>query len=111
MPDLDDSYFVEPTDSFDQEPPPQHQCPGCPVYVMLPLDTVWVVERDGRSQSVLKKERSLEIALHTLKQVGGLRGQGGEVEQGRGGRRSGAGCALVCLGWGTLEGGPPDACV
>jgi len=45
-------------------------CPGCPVYVMLPLDTVWVVERDGRSMSVLKKERSLEIALHTLKQAG-----------------------------------------
>ncbi|KAG1661170.1 hypothetical protein FOA52_002622 [Chlamydomonas sp. UWO 241] len=43
---------------------------GCPVYVMLPLDTVWVVERDGKKVSVLKKERSLEIALHTLKQAG-----------------------------------------
>lgn len=43
---------------------------GCPVYVMLPLDTVWVVERDGKRVSVLKKERSLEIALHTLKQAG-----------------------------------------
>jgi beta-amylase len=43
---------------------------GCPVYVMLPLDTVWVVERDGKRISVLKKERSLDIALHTLKQAG-----------------------------------------
>lgn len=43
---------------------------GCPVYVMLPLDTVWVLERDGKKVSVLKKERSLEIALHTLKQAG-----------------------------------------
>lgn len=42
---------------------------GCPVYVMLPLDTVWVVPRDGKTVSVLKKERSLEIALHTLKQA------------------------------------------
>lgn len=37
---------------------------------MLPLDTIWVVERDGRKVSVLKKERSLGIALHTLKQAG-----------------------------------------
>lgn len=43
---------------------------GCPVYVMLPLDTVWSVEREGKVVSVLKKERSLEIALHTLKQAG-----------------------------------------
>lgn len=43
---------------------------GCPVYVMLPLDTVWVLERDGKTRSILKKERSLEIALHTLKQAG-----------------------------------------
>jgi hypothetical protein len=43
---------------------------GVPVYVMLPLDTVWVVDREGRKVSVLKKERSLEIALHTLKQAG-----------------------------------------
>lgn len=43
---------------------------GCPVYVMLPLDTVWVLERDGKTKSILKKERSLEIALHTLKQAG-----------------------------------------
>ncbi len=43
---------------------------GCPVYVMLPLDTVWVLERDGKTKSILKNERSLEIALHTLKQAG-----------------------------------------
>jgi hypothetical protein len=34
------------------------------------LSTVWVVERDGKKISILKKERSLEIALHTLKQAG-----------------------------------------
>ena len=43
---------------------------GVPVFVMLPLDTVWVIERDGRKISILKKEKSLEIALHTLKQAG-----------------------------------------
>jgi beta-amylase len=43
---------------------------GCPVYVMLPLDTVWVVEREGRKVAVLKREKALEIALHTLKQAG-----------------------------------------
>ncbi len=31
---------------------------------------VWVVEREGKKVSILKKERSLEIALHTLKQAG-----------------------------------------
>lgn len=36
---------------------------------MLPLDTVWVVERDGKQVSILKKEKALEIALHTLRQV------------------------------------------
>lgn len=44
--------------------------PGCPVYVMLPLDTVWVVDREGKKVSILKKEGALEIALHTLKQAG-----------------------------------------
>ncbi|GAX80527.1 hypothetical protein CEUSTIGMA_g7965.t1 [Chlamydomonas eustigma] len=59
------------------EPQPEPSCSpataqrqGCPVFVMLPLDTVWVVEREGRKVSILKKERSLEIALHTLKQAG-----------------------------------------
>lgn len=45
-------------------------CTGCPVYVMLPLDTVWVVERDGRRVSILNKEPALDIALHTLRQAG-----------------------------------------
>ncbi|KAF5827053.1 beta-amylase [Dunaliella salina] len=72
IPDIDEAFFAEP--GYAEEVPvrtsPDEGCPGCPVYVMLPLDTVWVVERDGRSMSVLKKERSLEIALHTLKQAG-----------------------------------------
>lgn len=29
---------------------------GCPVYVMLPLDTVWVVEREGQKVSQLQKK-------------------------------------------------------
>lgn len=57
-------------DSIPENQPEPSSCSGCPVYVMLPLDTVWVVERDGRRVSVLKKERSLEIALQTLKQAG-----------------------------------------
>lgn len=43
---------------------------GCPVYVMLPLDTVWLVDKDGESVAILKKEKALEVALHTFKQSG-----------------------------------------
>jgi len=43
---------------------------GCPVYVMLPLDSVWVTRKNGRNRSVLKKEKALELALHTFKQSG-----------------------------------------
>ena len=43
---------------------------GLPVYVMLPLDTVWLLERDGRSASVIKREAALEVALRTLRKVG-----------------------------------------
>lgn len=68
IPEVDEERF-EP--SFQEaEPAAQPSSSGCPVYVMLPLDTVWVIERDGKKVSVLKKERSLEIALHTLKQAG-----------------------------------------
>ncbi len=42
---------------------------GLPVYVMLPLDTVWLLERDGRSASVIKREAALEVALRTLRKV------------------------------------------
>jgi beta-amylase len=55
---------------FEPQPEPSSSQRGCPVFVMLPLDTVWVIEREGRKISILKKERSLEIALHTLKQAG-----------------------------------------
>lgn len=69
IPEVDEGRFdnsFPEADSGQSEP----SSSGCPVYVMLPLDTVWVVERDGKKVSVLKKERSLEIALHTLKQAG-----------------------------------------
>ena len=42
---------------------------GLPVYVMLPLDTVWLLEREGRSASVIKREAALEVALRTLRKV------------------------------------------
>lgn len=54
----------------EQQPEPAATAQGCPVYVMLPLDTVGTVERDGKRVSVLKKERALEIALHTLRHAG-----------------------------------------
>ncbi|KAL6753941.1 beta-amylase [Haematococcus lacustris] len=68
IPDIDEERFVPSL--VEQETRQPSSSAGCPVYVMLPLDTVWVVERDGKKCSVLKKERSLEIALHTLKQAG-----------------------------------------
>lgn len=43
---------------------------GCPVYVMLPLDTVWILDHNGCKESMVRKQRSLEVALHTLKQAG-----------------------------------------
>ncbi|MEW5318652.1 MAG: hypothetical protein WDW38_009858 [Sanguina aurantia] len=71
IPQVDEEQFLE-TCFPDSEPEPSSSSPpsGCPVYVMLPLDTVWVVDRDGKRTSVLKKERTLDIALHTLKQAG-----------------------------------------
>ena len=50
--------------------PPAEADHGLPVYVMLPLDTVWLLERDGRSASVIKREAALEVALRTLRKVG-----------------------------------------
>ncbi|BDA47842.1 beta-amylase 1, chloroplastic [Coccomyxa sp. Obi] len=41
-----------------------------PVYVMLPLDTVWLLERDGKSIPVIKREKALEVGLQTLRQAG-----------------------------------------
>ncbi|GMH33910.1 hypothetical protein BSKO_01744 [Bryopsis sp. KO-2023] len=41
---------------------------GCPVYVMLPLDTVRVVHADGRAE--LKKEHELVKALQKFKSAG-----------------------------------------
>ncbi|KAK9828277.1 hypothetical protein WJX74_006952 [Apatococcus lobatus] len=43
---------------------------GLPVYVMLPLDTVWVVDRGGTRSSMLKREKALSVGLRTLKQAG-----------------------------------------
>lgn len=43
---------------------------GLPVYVMLPLDTVWIVDRGGTRSSMLKREKALSVGLRTLKQAG-----------------------------------------
>lgn len=67
IPQIDEDRFEAPEQ---EQASPSGSGRSCPVYVMLPLDTVWVVERDGKRISVLKKERSLDIALHTLKQAG-----------------------------------------
>ncbi len=67
IPTIDEERFDT---QYPEAEEPTSSGSGCPVYVMLPLDTVWVVERDGKRISVLKKERSLDLALHTLKQAG-----------------------------------------
>ena len=36
---------------------------GFPVYVMLPLDTVWLADRDGQKVSVVKREQALQVGL------------------------------------------------
>lgn len=43
---------------------------GVPVFVMLPLDTVWVFEDGGRLVSQLKREQSLDRGLETLRKAG-----------------------------------------
>jgi beta-amylase len=37
---------------------------------MLPLDSVWLREIDGRIVSMVKRERALQIGLKTLKRAG-----------------------------------------
>lgn len=43
---------------------------GVPVYVMLPLDSVWVRDVGGKIVSMVKRERALQIGLRTLKRAG-----------------------------------------
>lgn len=68
IPEVDEERFSEA--NIPDSPAVASSSNGCPVYVMLPLDTVWVVEREGKKVAVLKREPALEIALHTLKQAG-----------------------------------------
>jgi beta-amylase len=37
---------------------------------MLPLDTVWLIERDGKETSILKREQALEVGLRALYRAG-----------------------------------------
>lgn len=43
---------------------------GIPVYVMLPLDTVWLIERDGVTQPMLIREKAMEVGLEALRAAG-----------------------------------------
>lgn len=43
---------------------------GVPVYVMLPLDTVWLIERDGRTHPALIREKAMEVGLEALQAAG-----------------------------------------
>ena len=43
---------------------------GFPVYVMLPLDTVWLADRDGHKVPLLKREQALQVGLQMLKKAG-----------------------------------------
>lgn len=43
---------------------------GFPVYVMLPLDTVWLADREGQKVSVIKREQALNVGLQMLKKAG-----------------------------------------
>lgn len=44
-----------PSSSEDEQQPQPQPDNGVPVYVMLPLDTVWLLERDGRKFSVSRR--------------------------------------------------------
>lgn len=48
----------------------RHTNKGLPVYVMLPLDTVWIVERDKRTVGIITREKALDVGLRTLKMAG-----------------------------------------
>ena len=43
---------------------------GVPVFVMLPLDTVWLLERDGKTQPMLIREKAMEVGLEMLSRAG-----------------------------------------
>lgn len=64
---------------------------GVPVYVMLPLDTVWLVENGQGSngaESVLMREKAMEVSLEML-------------------RASGVEGVMVDVWWGIVEHGGP----
>ncbi|EFN54765.1 hypothetical protein CHLNCDRAFT_134682 [Chlorella variabilis] len=43
---------------------------GVPVYVMLPLDTVWLLERGGTTQPLFIREKAMEVGLEMLSRAG-----------------------------------------
>jgi hypothetical protein len=43
---------------------------GVPVYVMLPLDTVWLLERNGVTQPFFIREKAMEVGLEMLSRAG-----------------------------------------
>lgn len=43
---------------------------GVPVFVMLPLDTVWLLERGGTTQPFFIREKAMEVGLEMLSRAG-----------------------------------------
>ena len=52
------------------EHPPTPLNVGMPVYVMLPLDTVWLTQKNGTTTGMLKREQALEVGLKALERAG-----------------------------------------
>lgn len=63
------SYYI-PTEKLNYSYYSEKNKKGCPVYVMLPLDTIWVLENDKETVSFIKKEKAVEMALNTFKKSG-----------------------------------------
>lgn len=52
-------------------PPTVRPTTGFPVYVMLPLDTVWLIDcDDGSQRAMIKREKAMDLGLSTLKTAG-----------------------------------------
>lgn len=52
-------------------PPAVRPSSGFPVYVMLPLDTVWLIDcDDGSQRAIIKREKAMDLGLSTLKTAG-----------------------------------------
>jgi beta-amylase len=71
---LDRIYKASDAPNKRAEPSPSRKITapvrGVPVYVMLPLDTVWLVEREGVAKPIVIREKAMEVGLEMLKAAG-----------------------------------------